>query len=318
MENLDKEPSGIQPGTKIKFVGDRDKDKFPSLQGKCTSSKSGLTPSLNALDAAVAAFSNLEETETLLTKQRRARAIMECVEKVESKKEALESAFEDLITHIHDMESTSFQPPTDPYEMAQSVELTINQKSRETKEKLETHDDAIKMAERILAKQLTLETVLPAPPVQVERQAPAIPIFRAQSDLKPAQLEASSSYMECKHFCEVFSSYLAAGYGGEDRIPQEMICIQLQPFVSAGWWAMMLEDEVKTKDLEGVRQTIMKVAAVHTTLHDRRLEFLRSKKENQTHSDFLRCLEEKIDLCDYKNWSRDQMVTTVFLTFCRN
>ena len=56
----------------------------------------------------------------------------------------------------------------------------------------------------------------------------------------------------------------------------------------------MLEDDVKTKDLEGVRQTIMKVPAVHTTLHDRRLEFLRSKKENQTHRDFLRCLEEKI------------------------
>ena len=69
------------------------------MQGKCTSSKSGLTRSLNALDAAVAAFSNLKETETLLTKQRRARAIMECVEKVESKKEALEAAFEDLITH---------------------------------------------------------------------------------------------------------------------------------------------------------------------------------------------------------------------------
>ena len=207
---------------------------------------------------------NLEETETLLTKQRRARAIMECVEKVESKKEALESAFEDLITHIHDMDSTSFQPPTDPYEMAQSVELTISQRSGETKEKLETHDDAIKKAERILAKKLTLKTVLPGPPVQVERQAPAIPIFRAQSDLKPSQLEASSSYMECKHFCEVFSSYLAAGYGGEDKIPQEMICIQLQPFVSAEWWAMMLEDDVKTKNLGGVRQTIMKVANVHT------------------------------------------------------
>ena len=53
----------------------------------------------------------------------------------------------------------------------------------------------------------------------------------------------------------------------------------------------MLEDDVKNKDLEGVKQTIMKVASVHTTLHDRRLELLRSKKENQTHSDFLRCLE---------------------------
>ena len=55
---------------------------------------------------------------------------------------------------------------------------------------------------------------------------------------------------------------------------------------------------------------------MHTTLHDRRLEFLRSKKENQSHSEFLRCLEERIDLCDYKNWSRDAMVSTLFLTFC--
>ena len=195
-------------------MGDRAGDQFPSLQGKCTSGKYGLTRFLNSLDAAVEAFSNMEETETLLTKQRRARAIMECVDKVESKKESLETAFDDLITHIHGMDSTSFNPPTDPYDMAQSVELTINQKSREVKEKLETHDDAIRKAERILAKQLTLETVLPGPPVQVERQAPAIPIFRAQSDLKPAPLEASSSYRECKHFCEVFSSYLTAGYGG--------------------------------------------------------------------------------------------------------
>ena len=109
---------------------------------------------------------------------------------------------------------------------------------------------------------------------------------------------------------------MVAGYGGEDRIPREMICIQLQPFISAGWWSMMLEKEVKTRDMEGVRQIIMEVAAVHTTLHDRRLDFLRSKKENQTHSDFLRHLEEKIDLCDFNNWSRDQMVTTLFLTFC--
>ena len=124
MENLDKEPSGIQPGTKIKFVGDRAGDQFPSLQGRCTSGKSGLTRSLNSLDAAVAAFSNLEETETLLTKQRRAWAIMECVEKVESKKESLETAFDDLITHIHGMDSTSFNPPTDPYDSVSWAKLS--------------------------------------------------------------------------------------------------------------------------------------------------------------------------------------------------
>ena len=71
----------------------------------------------------------------------------------------------------------------------------------------------------------------------------------------------------------------------------------------------MLEKEVKAKTLEGVRQVIMEVAAVHSTLHDRRLEFLRSKKEGQSHSDFLRNLEDKIDLCDYANWSRDAMAS---------
>ena len=55
---------------------------------------------------------------------------------------------------------------------------------------------------------------------------------------------------------------------------------------------------------------------MHTTLHGRRLDLLRSKKETQSHSDFLRHLEDKIDLCDYANWSRDAMVTTLFLTFC--
>ena len=132
--------------------------------------------------------------------------------------------------------------------MAQSVEMTSMQRSKEVEEKLETHDEAIKKAEGVLAQQLTLETVLPGPPIEREKQqAPAIPIFRAQSDLKPAPLEVSSSFRECKHLCEVFTSYLIAGYGSEDRIPREIICIQLQPFVSAGWWAIMLEKNVKKK-----------------------------------------------------------------------
>ena len=101
MENLDKNPSGLLPGAKIKFVGTQAGDAFPSLQGKCTSGKTGLTKTLNALDAAAEAFSKLEEQEGLLTRQRRARALMESVEKVESKKEALEKAFDDLINHIH-------------------------------------------------------------------------------------------------------------------------------------------------------------------------------------------------------------------------
>ena len=76
----------------------------------------------------------------------------------------------------------------------------------------------------------------------------------------------------------------------------------------------MVEKGVKGKALEVVKRIILEVASIHVTLHDRRLDFLRSKKEGKCHSEFLRELEEKIDLTDFQNWTRDQMVTTVFLT----
>ena len=60
----------------------------------------------------------------------------------------------------------------------------------------------------------------------------------------------------------------------------------------------------------------MEVASIHVTLHDRRLNLLRTKKVNMSHSDFLWVLAEKIDLIDFQNWSWDRMVGTLFLTFC--
>ena len=218
MRAKQKEVSGIQPGTRVKFVGTRAGDIFPTLQGKTTSGKTSLTKSLKSMEAVAQAFTNLDEGEELLTKQRRARALME----------ALDKSYEKLIEHIHEMQGESFEPYTDPYDMAQSVELTSTEKSREADEKLEEHDESIRKAERILSVQITLENVLPGPPREMERerpaQTPAIPIFRAQSDLKPSPLKASSTFREVKHFCEIFTSYLSAGYGGEDRIPIASNC----------------------------------------------------------------------------------------------
>ena len=78
----------------------------------------------------------------------------------------------------------------------------------------------------------------------------------------------------------------------------------------------MVEKEIKGKGLKDVCRIIMEVASIHVTLHDRRLDFLRSKKEGKCNSEYLRELEEKIDLTDFENWTRNQMVTTLFLTSC--
>ena len=118
------------------------------------------------------------------------------------------------------------------------------------------------------------------------------------------------------HFNQVCENYLIARYGGKDRILKSIVAVQLQPFVNLGWWATMLEKNVKDKNFEEVKAIILEVASIHRTHHDRRLNILHTKTENVSHSDFLWMLEEKIDLTDYQNWSQDSMVRTLFLTFC--
>ena len=73
--------------------------------------------------------------------------------------------------------------------------------------------------------------------------------------------------------------------------------------------------DIKSKTFEQVTETIKSVANIHIMLHDRRLDFLRTKRDNMAHNKFLRILEQKIDQTDCGNWSRDKLVATLFLTF---
>ena len=83
---------------------------------------------------------------------------MEAVEKVDSKKQALEEAYERLIGHLHEMKREDFDPPTNPEDMAESAELSSTQKYGEADDTIAIHED---------------------------KSAPTFSIFRAQSDLNP-------------------------------------------------------------------------------------------------------------------------------------
>ena len=128
---------------------------------------------------------------------------MEAVEKVDSKKQALEEAYERLIGHLREMKRDDFDPLTNPEDMAESAELSSTQRCGEADDTLSIHEDSIKQAEKVLSLQLALESVTPGIPRNVEdKSAPALPIFRAQSDLKPQDLKKSSTYREVVHFCQ--------------------------------------------------------------------------------------------------------------------
>ena len=116
---------------------------------------------------------------------------------------------------------------------------------------------------------------------------------RPYPDLKPSLLEKESSYQEVVHFTQVWESYIVAGYGSKKNIPQEMVHIQLQPFINASWWATLLEMDIKKKTVEQIPETIKAVANLHITLHDRRLDFLKSKCGNMAHSEFQMLLDRR-------------------------
>ena len=310
-------------GTKkddIKFVGDV-ADAFPKLQRQVATGKGSLTKALTAMEKQAVSYGSLSNEEELLTSQRYARSFVESVEKVEIKKSELEEAFESLIKHVNDMIYTDFEPQTDPGIVVESAESSREAYITNAEEKVGEQDALVKRAEQILSKQLQLQNVAPGAPQCLTAGpggppsgGPAIPVFRPLSDLKPNPIEKNSTYREVVFFIEVFFNYLSVGYGGTSRIPQNMVAVQLMPFVCESWWATMVELGIKSKSVEEVKKVILQVAGIHVTLHDRRLDFLRSKKEGKCHSEYLRELEEKIELTDWENWTKNQMIATLFLT----
>ena len=311
---------GIKKGDTIKFIGDS-ADAFPKLQRQVATLKGSLTKALTNMEKQAVNYGSLGDDEELLTSQRYARSFVESVEKVETKKSDLEEAFEGLITHVNDMLYSDFEPQTDPGTVVASAEDSREAYITNAEERVAEQDALVKRAEKILSKQLKLQNVAPGGPQCLTAGPggpppanPAAPVFRPLSDLKPNPIEKTSTYREVVFFIEVFFNYLAVGYGGAGRIPQNMVAVQLMPFVCESWWSTMVELGIKSKSVEEVKKVILQVAGIHVTLHDRRLDFLRSKKEGKCHSEYLRELEEKIELTDWENWTKNQMIATLFLT----
>ena len=169
---------------------------------------------------------------------------------------------------------------------------------------LTKYEAEIKEAEEIMSRKDPPPTQPPPPPASPENQqstpsAPTQAMFRLYSNLKPSMLEKECTFQEVCHFKELWSSYIEAGYGSKKNIPQDMLHIQLKPFITPSWWAQLLEKGIKEKTFEEIPDTIKAVASRFITLHDKRLDFLKSKRGNMSHTDFLLLLENKIDQTNF-------------------
>ena len=174
-------------------------------------------------------------------------------------------------------------------------------------DKLAEHEEVLKQAEKVLSMASVQQVV------EKKEESAAFATFKQQADLKPSMLEREANFAEAKHFTEIFTNYLENGYGGAARVPQQMIAVQLQPFVCEIWWAQMIQLEIKKKNLKEAMKVVMDVASENNPVHGRRMDLLKMRRGSQDHSQWLYKLETAMELTKWEDWTKESMIVHLFL-----
>ena len=88
----------------------------------------------------------------------------------------------------------------------------------------------------------------------------------------------------------------------------------LPPFLSPSWWSSLKSRAVKDKNLDKILKDIMTESSIVNPVNFKRIEFLKEKRNNSSHIDFLVRLEERINLIEFEESDTEmQKVTTEIL-----
>ena len=65
--------------------------------------------------------------------------------------------------------------------------------------------------------------------------------------------------------------------------------------------------------LEEIIQALKEESSLLCPVHQRRMEFLRERRGNSTHSEFLQRLEERIELIEFESLTKQSLVSHIFM-----
>ena len=176
-----------------------------------------------------------EGVSSVLTIKRKAEHLVDRVSNVTVRKSQLEDAYDKLVVHCYELNETDFEPVTAPQVMAEHLYKQMSECLNLADTTMARYEDKIRDAESYLSGKEPPPTLPPPPPpasptaLQPTPRSATHAIFRPNPYLKPCMLEKECSYQECVHFTELWTSYIIAGYGSEDNIPQET---QLQLYLT--------------------------------------------------------------------------------------
>ena len=156
----------------------------------------------------------------------------------------------------------------------------------------------------------TLLCLVESQPATAVVQTAAGEMFKPQSNLKPSFLDKNSTHLEVKNFCQNVETYIVTGF--KDALPQ-MVWPYIKPLMHATWAQALEQNDAKAKWLQKIINLLLEESNLRNPVHNRRIDFLQSKRQGATHSDFWGILEEKLALIDFQNLTGEALGTHIFL-----
>ena len=158
---------------------------FKGKLTRCKTAKSNLTRSLTSFENCVKDFIESETPTTpLATKKRKARLVMEGMDKMELKVETLRATMQEFIVYVSGLSDDAFEAPTTPPSIMVGANTDADEREQAMRDKMAEHEQVIRRAEVILASE-----IVPTQQVVEKPDDTKFSSFRPQADLRPQILE---------------------------------------------------------------------------------------------------------------------------------
>ena len=127
---------------------------------------------------------------------------------------------------------------------------------------------------------------------------------KTQQNLAFIHLDQGVSHLEVAKFVKSMRTFITAGFRGV--IPTTGVWIYVAPFLSSSWLASMKSRGVQDQSLKQILQALKDESSLLCPVHKQRIEFLKERRNNSSHSDFLQRLE-------FDSLTKESLMSHLFL-----
>ena len=256
-------------------------------------------------------MSKLEADLATASNVRLAASLLEALETVSKKKREVSDNRDKWLAEIVGMDIVEFEKHSKKTKelLVEESEKDIGNYEDKAEQLVRLHKKEIEEAEKLLAK-----SVEPKLETELKDNSETSEIwmqFKPQSNLEPLHLEQGVSHLEVKKFVEAMRTYIKVGFRG--AVPEKGVWVYIVPFLAASWWSSLKAKGAQDMSLDDILQELLQESALLCPVHQRRIEFLKEKRNNCSHSDFLRRIEERVELIDFQSLTKQSLVCHIFL-----